>query len=91
MGIVKNGHGQSGHGILKLTVSQNWTDEIYWFFACWYKFRKAKSYCNDSRVSVVKNGYDVLDHETLKSAVSEEWVYEWADFLNADSDAMIFY
>ena len=32
--MVKNGCGQSGHETLKLTVSQNQTDEIISFFAC---------------------------------------------------------
>ena len=38
---------KSGHGTLKLTVSQKWTDEINWFFACWYKFSKTKSWFDD--------------------------------------------
>ena len=29
--MVKNGCGQSSHGILKLTVSEEWTDEINYF------------------------------------------------------------
>ena len=37
----------SGHKTVKLTLSQKWTDEINWFFACWYKFRKTKSEFND--------------------------------------------
>ena len=32
---------------LKLTVSQKWTNGINWFSACWYKFRKGKSWLND--------------------------------------------
>ena len=40
---------------------------------------------------MVKNGDGLLVHETLKSAVSPEWVYmNWADFLNADNDAIVF-
>ena len=39
------------------------------FFACWCKFKKAKSYFNDSRMGMVKNGLGHLVHETLKSAV----------------------
>ena len=34
VGMVKNGYDQSGHGALKLTVSQNWKDGMNWFFAC---------------------------------------------------------
>ena len=32
VGKVKNGCDQFGHGTLKLTASQNWSDEITWFF-----------------------------------------------------------
>ena len=39
--IVKNGDGKSGHGSLKLAVSQEWIDRMNWFFACWHTFRKA--------------------------------------------------
>ena len=31
VGMVKNGCGQSCNGTLKLTVSEEWTDEINWF------------------------------------------------------------
>ena len=47
-----------------------------WFFACWCKFRKAKSFFNDLRVGAVKNGLGHSVNETLKSVVSLEWVYE---------------
>ena len=33
-----------GHETLKSAASQEWIDEMSWFFACWYKFRKAKGY-----------------------------------------------
>ena len=56
MGVVKDGCGQPGHMTPKLTVSQEWIDEVNWFSACWYKFRKAKWWL-------------LLVHETLKSAV----------------------
>ena len=69
MDMVRNGLGQSGHGTLKLTVSQEWIDGMKWFFAGWCKFRKAKSCFNDSRMGVVKNGHGHLVHEILKSAV----------------------
>ena len=29
-------------------------------------------------------------HETLKSTVSSEWTYELTDFLNVDSDVIIY-
>ena len=31
--MVKNGCDQSGHGALKMIVSQEWTVGINWFFA----------------------------------------------------------
>ena len=39
MVVVKNGHGLFGHGTLKAAVSQEWIDEVSWFFACWYKYK----------------------------------------------------
>ena len=53
--LAKKGCGLSGHGTLKSAVSQEWIDEMCWFFACWYKFRKAKSYFNNYWVGMVKN------------------------------------
>ena len=32
--MVNNGHGL-GHGALKFPVTQEWIDELSWFFACW--------------------------------------------------------
>ena len=42
--MVKNVYGKSVHKTLKLTVSEEWTDGINWFFACWYRFTKTKSW-----------------------------------------------
>ena len=39
--IIKNGHGLLGHGRIKSAVSRVWINELRWFLACWYKFRKA--------------------------------------------------
>ena len=50
--------------------SQIWMDRMNWFFACWYKFRKVKSWFSDFWVGAIKNGRTVLVHETLKSIVS---------------------
>ena len=72
-GMIKNGFGQSGLWALNLTLSPEWTDDINWFFACWHKFRKSKSWFNDFRVGMVKHGQGFLVHETLKSW---EWIYE---------------
>ena len=66
MGLVRDGCGQPGLRSLTLTVSQEWADGMNWFFACWWKFRKAKSNFNDVWVDVVKIGLGHLVHETLK-------------------------
>ena len=78
--MVKNGSGQSGPGTLKLTLSKEWIDVINWYFACWCKFRKAKTCFNDFWVGMVRNGHGHLVHETLKSTVSKEWIYEFSSF-----------
>ena len=83
--MVRNGCGQSGNGTLNLAVLQEWLDGMNWFFACWCKFRKAKSYFNDFWVGLVKNGWSHLIHETLKYV---KWVHG-ANFLHADCDAII--
>ena len=85
--IVKNGYGQYGHETLKLTVSQKWTDGMKWVFVCCYKFRKTKSWFNYFWVDVVKNDHGLLVHETL---YLKNKFMNWTDFLNADSDAIIF-
>ena len=64
--------GSCGHGTLKSLVSQAWIDELSCFFACWYKFMKAVSYCNKYWVGKVKSGQGLLGHRALKSGVSGE-------------------
>ena len=73
MVVIKNGHGILGLGTLKSAVSQEWINEMGWFFACWYKFIKAKSYFNNYWVSVIKNGQGL---ETLKPGISHKWFDE---------------
>ena len=51
------------------------------FFACWYRFRKAKSRLNWFWVDVVRHG-----QRTLHSAVPKEWF----EVMKDDSGAMIF-
>ena len=62
-----------------------WMDKMSWFFTCWYKCSKAKSY-------LVKNGGGCIDHGTLKSGVSHNWFDEpsrWIEsFLHGDSDGI---
>ena len=79
LGMGRNGRGQSGHGTLRLTVSQKWIDGMNWYFACWCKFT-LQSCFSDFWVGVVRNRSDHLVHETLTSALSKEWVYEWSWF-----------
>ena len=61
---------------LKLAVSLERIYGINWFFECWYKFRKAKSYCNNHWVGMVKNGHSLLTHGTPKFPVFQEWIDE---------------
>ena len=94
MVVVKNGRGLLGLGALKSVLFQEWIDGMGWFFALWYKFRKAESYFNNYWVGMFKNGRGLVDHGTLKSGVSHKWFdelfrsTEW--FLHADSDQAIF-
>ena len=76
VGMVKYGCGHSGHKTLKLAISQWLMNVIKRFFAFLYKFRKAKSCCNNCWVGMVENGHGLLSHGTLKSAVSQELIIE---------------
>ena len=62
-------------------------NEMNWFFAHWYKFRKVKSY---DWVDMVKNGQGLIDHGTLQLGVSDKWFNELSRlterFVDADSD-----
>ena len=77
------------HWILNSAVSQEWVDELSWFFACWYKFRKAKNYFNNFWVVVVKNGCGLLGHGTLKSADLKKELMNWADFLHVNTNLYV--
>ena len=94
MVVLKNEFGLLCLETLKSAVSQEWIDEMSWFFTCWYKFRKAKSCFNNYWMGVVKNGQGLIDYGTLKSGVSHKWFdelsrfIEW--FLHVDSDGIIF-
>ena len=87
----KNGRSLLGIRTLKSAVSQVWIDEFGCYFACWYKFWKAKSHFNNYWMGMVKNG----SHGTFKIGASHKWfdelsrLVEW--FLHADSDGIIFY
>ena len=44
------------------------------FFACWYKFREAESYFNNSGVGMVKTLRGHSGHKIIKLVVSQEWI-----------------
>ena len=94
MVVVRNGYGLFGHGTLKSALSQELIDEMSWFFACWYKFRKVNSYFDNYWVGIVKNEWGLIDHRALKSGVSHKWFDELSrlteGFLHVDSDGIIF-
>ena len=55
--------------------------------------RKSEKFKVDSNyfwVGVVKNDHGLVVHETVKSAYLKNEFINWAGFLNADSDAIIF-
>ena len=91
MVVVKNDCGFLGHGTLKFAASQEWIDKISWFFAYWYRFKKAKSCFHKYWVGTVENERDL---GILKSGVSHKLSDElsrsivWS--LLADSDGIIF-
>ena len=95
MVVIKNGCGLLGLQTPKAAVSQEWVNELGWFFACWYKFMKAKSYFNNYWMGVIKNGRGLKDRRILKPGISHKWfdelsrLIEW--FLHAASDGIIFY
>ena len=95
MVVIKNGHGLLGLGTLKSAVSYEWINELGWFFACWYKFMKAKTYFNNYCEGVFKNGQRLKDCGTLKPGISHKWfdelsrLIEW--FWHADSGGIRFF
>ena len=64
--MVKNGCDQSCDGILKLTLSEEWTNWINWFLACWCRFITVKNWSKIYMVGMVKNGCGQSGHGTLK-------------------------
>ena len=48
---------------------QNWLSLAYWFFACWYKFRKAKSRYNNFWVGLIKDGSGLLVHSVAPRCI----------------------
>ena len=86
VGMVKNGCGQSSNGTLKLTVSEEWTDGINWFFACWYRFTKIKSWSKIFWVGIVENRYGQPGQRTLSWLSLVYWFFKcWYKFRKAKS------
>ena len=89
------GHGQIwacplGRRSLKNAVSQEWMNELTWFFACSYMVSgKLKVTLG---IQMVKYGCDLIDPGALKSTLSQlkNKSMNWADFLHAGSDGIIF-
>ena len=79
--VVQNRRGVLGLGTLNSAVSQELIYEMRWFFVCWYKFKKAKSYFNSYWVGMVRNARDFLDRGTLKSGISHKLFYELGRFV----------
>ena len=66
MGMIRDGCGQPGYSKIDCILRMSKWNEV--FFACWCKFRKAKTNFNDLWVDMVKIGYGNLVQETVKSA-----------------------
>ena len=73
--------GQSCDGTLKLTLSEEWTNGINWFFAYWCRFTTVKSWSKIHWVGMVKNGCDQSGIGILKLTVSQNWTDEITWFL----------
>ena len=85
--MVKNACGQYGLWTLNMIVSQEGTDTINWFFACWYKFMQIKMWLKIFGTGMVKSGCGQSGDGTLKLTVSEEWRNRIIDFLHDDRDS----
>ena len=68
-------------------VSQEWTDGINWFSACWYKFTQIKILLDIFELGMVKNGCSQSVDGTLKLTVFEEWTDRITDFMQVDTDS----
>ena len=67
MVVFKKGRGLLGLvGSLKSAVSQEWINEMSWFFA----------YFNNYWLAMGKNGQGLIDFGTFESGVSDQWFHE---------------
>ena len=99
MGMVKSGCGQSCDRSLKLTVSEEWTGGINWFFVRSYRFLKIKSW-SKFLGGMVKNGCGQSGHETLDTGQMDcilktnrwmKWFFTcWYKFMKLKVDSRIF-
>ena len=71
VGVVKNACGQLCDGTLKSTLSEEWTNGINWFLACWCRFITVTSWSKIYWMGMVKNGCEQSGHGTLKLTVSQ--------------------
>ena len=79
--LVGNGCGYLGLETQKSAVSQVWIVEISWFFSCWYKFRKTKSFGkNLATRGKGQNALGQSDYRIFKSIISLEQSDEEAWF-----------
>ena len=81
-GSDKNERDLVGLGTLKSAVSQEWSNELGWFFACWYKFMKVKSCFKNYWVSMSKMGEVLMIVGLLNQVHLIVDLMNWADWLN---------
>ena len=54
-------------------LSEEWTDLLNWFFACWHRFTKIKSSSKYFWDGMAKNECGQSDHRTIKLTVFQKW------------------
>ena len=57
----------------KLTVFEEWTNGINWFYAWWYSFTKIKSLSKFFWLDMAKNGCGQSCHGKLELAIPQSW------------------
>ena len=73
--VVQNALCQSDCSIFKRTKSPEQINEITWYFACWYQFKKIKFWLIIFWVEMVENVCGQSGYETLKLNVSQQWKF----------------
>ena len=77
----KNALCQSDCSIFTKMKSQEQINQIAWFFAYWYQFKKIK-FSSMFWVGMVKNASSQSGYETLKFSITQEWALEINWFLH---------